>query len=94
MSFNFMAAVTIHSDFGAQENRNHHFILFYQWFSHFYCSVVLHCIEVAQFVYVLPVSTHLGGFQGLAITNKTAGMLEHLRVNLCVNIYFHLSWVN
>ena len=89
-----MAAVTIHSDFGAQENRNHHFILFYQWFSRSYCSVVLHCIEVAQFVCVLPVSTHLGGFQGLAITNETAGMLEHLHVNLCVNIYFHLSWVN
>ena len=27
---NFMDAVTVHSDFGAQENRNHHFILFYQ----------------------------------------------------------------
>ena len=49
---------------------------------------------MAQFVYVLPVSTHLGGLQGLAITNEAAGVLERLHISLCINIYFHLSWLN
>ena len=35
-----------------------------------------------------------GGLQGLAITNEAAGVLERLHISLCINIYFHLSWLN
>ena len=70
------------------------FISLYQWFIPFYFWVVFHCIDVSQFVYVLPVSAHLGGFQFLAITNEAARLLECLHVSLCINIYFYFSWGN
>lgn len=52
--------------------------------------IISHCMDGSQFV-PSPVDRHLVCCQCLAIMNKVA---EYSHTSLCVDMCFHLSWVN